>query len=120
MDDENVDDLDYDDSLNVFSVGSCMDQLNDDDEVNEHHDISDSHNIPGILEEQFALADDRFEDHVDESDPDFIIFNDFDGSRDITQDNIIDDHFFLLLTLVIQFEGLFIIIVWNRCLDMCY
>ena len=34
-----------------------MDQLDDDDEFNEHHNISDSHNIPGILEEQFALAD---------------------------------------------------------------
>ena len=94
MDDEDVDDLDDDDSLNVSSVGSCVDQLDDDDEVNEHHDISDSHNIPGILEEQFALADDQFEDHVDESDPDFILFNDFDGSHDITQDNIIDDHGF--------------------------
>ena len=58
MDDEDVDDLDDDESLNVYSVGSCVDQLDDDDEVNEHHDISDSHNIPGILEEQFALADD--------------------------------------------------------------
>jgi hypothetical protein len=94
MDDEDVDDLDDDESLNVSSVGSCVNQLDDDDEVNEHHNISDSHNIPGILEEQFALADDRFEDHVDDSDPDFILFNDFDGSHDITQDNIIDDHGF--------------------------
>ncbi len=51
MDDEDVDDLDDDDSLNFSSVGSCVDQLDDDDEVNEHHDISDSHNIPGIVEE---------------------------------------------------------------------
>jgi hypothetical protein len=94
MDDEDVDDLDDDDSLNVSSVGSCVDQLDDDNEVNEHHDISDSHNIPGILEEQFALADDRFEYHVDDSDPDFILFNDFDGSHDITQENIIEDHGF--------------------------
>ena len=55
MDDEDVDDLDVDDSLNVSSVGSCVDQLDDDDEVNEHHDIIDSHNFPGILKEQFRL-----------------------------------------------------------------
>ncbi len=97
MDDEDVDDLDDDDSLNISSVGSCVHQLDDDDEVNEHHNISDSHNIPGILEEQFALADDQFEDHVDESDPDFILFNDFDGSHDNTQDNIIDDHSFFTI-----------------------
>jgi hypothetical protein len=40
-DDEDVDDLDDDESLNVSSVGSCVDQLVDDDEFNEHHNISD-------------------------------------------------------------------------------
>ncbi len=40
------------------------------------------------------LDDDQFEDHVDDSDTDFILFNNFDGSCDITQDNIIDDHGF--------------------------
>ena len=120
MDDEDIDDLDDDGSLNASSVGSCVDQLDDDDEFNEHHGISDSHIIPGILEEQYALADERFEYHVDDSDPDLILFNDFDGSHDIKQDNIIDDHGFLQPTLVIQFKALFIMIVWNRRPDMCY
>ena len=65
MDDEDVDDLDDDESLYVSYVGSWVDQSYYHDEVNEHHNISDSHNIPGILGEQFALADDQFEDHVD-------------------------------------------------------
>ena len=34
MDDEVVDDLDDDDSLNFSSVGSCVDQLDDGDEFN--------------------------------------------------------------------------------------
>jgi hypothetical protein len=63
MDDEVVDDLDDDDSLNVSSVGSCVDQVND-NEVNEHHNISDSHDIPShmIVDEQFAYADGQFDE----------------------------------------------------------
>ena len=34
MDDEDVDDIDDDDRLNVSSVGSCVDWLDDDDEFN--------------------------------------------------------------------------------------
>ncbi len=102
------------------SIFLCVDQLDDDDEVNEHHNISDSHNIPGILEEQFAFGDDQFEDHVDESDPDLIPFTHFDGSHDIIKDNIIDDHGVLTTNSGETVEALFIMYVWNRCLDMFY
>jgi hypothetical protein len=94
IDDGNVckdnDGTDDDDSIDDSYLGTHGDQGDDDDddESNGSHDTGDVHNNINLF---------AYDDEGDEEvcyDPDLLLFNDFDATHEITQDNVVQDHGF--------------------------